>query len=60
MNTSAAKGQLMGKVMAQSKGKPRTPPKTVDIPPKYSDPKTSGLKTTVAKGENKFDIVIAK
>jgi hypothetical protein len=30
------------------------------VPAKYADPASSGIKTTVNKGENKFDIVIPK
>ena len=32
------------------------PPQTVPIPPRYRDPKTSGLTLTVEEGENRYDI----
>jgi hypothetical protein len=60
VNTRAAKGQYVSKVMAESKGKGRSPAKFVDLPAKYHDQETSGLKTTVNKGVNTFDIVIPK
>lgn len=60
VNTAAAKGQMMGKAMGQAQGKAKTPLKMLDVPAKYGDPVTSGLKTTVQKGPNTFDIVISK
>ncbi len=60
VNTAAAKGQAIGKAMAQTKGKAKGPPKILDVPPKYADPATSGLKTTITKGTNTFEIVIPK
>ena len=59
VNTDAGKGQMMSRVMAQSQGKGRLP-KVVEVPAKYFDPSTSGLKTTINKGENTYDIVIGK
>lgn len=35
-------------------------PKSTPLPDKYTDPSTSPIKTTIVKGENKFDIVIPK
>jgi hypothetical protein len=60
VNTMAAKGQHISKVMAESKGKGRSPSKFVDVPAKYHDQETSGLKTTIKKGVNIYDIVIPK
>jgi hypothetical protein len=60
VNTTAAKGEYVGKVMAESKGKGRSPSKFVDVPTKYHDHETSGLKTTIQKGVNTHDIVIPK
>jgi len=58
VNTDAGKGQLMSRMMSQSKGKGRVMPRVMDVPAKYFEAETSGLKTTVNKGENTFDIVI--
>ncbi len=60
VNTTAAKGAYVSKVMAESKGKGRSPSRFVDVPAKYHDQETSGLKTTVTKGVNTYDIVIPK
>jgi len=58
VNTEAGKGQLMSKMMSQAKGKGRVMPRIIDVPAKYFEPAGSGIKTTVNKGENTFDIVI--
>jgi len=60
VNTDAGKGQMMSRVMAQSQGKAKALPKVVEVPAKYFDPIKSGIKTTVNKGENTFDIVISR
>ena len=60
VNTEAGKGQAMGKFMAQSQGKGKGAPRIVDVPSKFADPAKSGIKTTINKGENKFDIVIPR
>jgi hypothetical protein len=60
VNTDAGKGQAMGQFMAQSQGKGKGAPRIVDVPGKFADPARSGIKTTVNKGENKFDIVIPR
>ncbi len=61
VNTAAGRGQMMGKVIAKSQGKADGPvPKFIDVPAKYADATTSGINTTVNKGANTFDIVIAK
>jgi hypothetical protein len=63
VNTEAAKGQLMGQFMAQSLNKEKggkAPPRIIDVPAKYADPNKSGIKTTINKGPNTFDIVIPR
>jgi hypothetical protein len=61
VSTEAGKGQMMGKMVAQAQGKGEgKPPKLINVPAKYADPATSGIKTTVNKGENTFNIVIPK
>src|SRR5262249_39329163 len=62
VNTEAAKGQMQSKIMARSASKEKGPPlpKAIDVPAKFSDPNTSTIKTTIEKGENKYDIVIAE
>ena len=61
VNTAAGKGQMTGKMMAQSSGKGGKPlPKMIDVPARYADPGTSGITTSITKGENKFDVVIPK
>jgi hypothetical protein len=60
VNTAAGKGQAMGKLMAQSQGKAKGAPRIVDVPSKYADPNKSGIKTTIVKGDNHFDVVIPK
>jgi hypothetical protein len=66
VNTSAARGDFTSRSMSRGArgGDPRemkmAPLKFVDVPGKYADPETSGLKTTTSKGENTFDVVIPK
>jgi hypothetical protein len=60
VNTDAAKGMLMGKAMQASKGKATGAPKITEVPRMYHDPNTSGIKTTVNKGQNTFDIIVPK
>jgi hypothetical protein len=68
VNTAAAQGQYQSKMMAsgvykgpEAKGKGRVVGlKFIQIPQKYYDPDTSGIKTTVNKGANTFDITIPK
>ena len=45
---------------AKSKGKAKVDLKFTKVPAKFFDPTTSGLKTTIKKGVNTYDIVIAK
>src|SRR5262245_57926211 len=58
VNTEAGKGQAIGKMMAQSQGKPRGTLKLVDVPRRFADPAKSGIKTTISKGPNTHHIVI--
>jgi hypothetical protein len=60
VNTDAGKGQLMSRAMSQSKGKAKGLPKVVELPAKFQNPGQSGLKTTVNKGPNEYNIVIPK
>jgi len=60
VNTDAGKGQLMSRAMSQSKGKAKGLPRVVELPPKYQNPGQSGIKTSVNKGANEFNIVIPK
>jgi len=60
VNTSAARGDFQSKIMAQSQAKAKTQPKFIEVPAKYFDPEKSGLKTTITKGANTYDIVIPK
>jgi hypothetical protein len=55
VNVKAGEGALMGAKMAGKKV-----PKSTPLPDQYTDPSTSPIKTTIEKGENKFDIVIPK
>lgn len=62
VNTDAGKGQLMSKSMARTAGKDKGKPipKVIDVPARYHDPNMSGIKTTISKGPNQFDIVITR
>lgn len=69
VNSDAGRGMFMSKSMAagayagpdaKGAGKKKVDVKFIEVPKKYFDPTTSGLKTTIAKGENKFDIIIPK
>ena len=60
VNTDAGKGKAMGEAMAAAQGKAKGPPKILDVPRQFADPTTSGIKTTVNKGENAFDIVVPR
>jgi hypothetical protein len=53
VNSDAGKGQLMSRRMAKE-----AVPKIPNVPYRYTDPTTSGIKTTIAKGENTFNIEI--
>ena len=59
VNTEAGKGQMMSRNMARSAGKQQGPlPKLVDVPMRYTDPNSSGITTSIEKGENTFPIEI--
>ena len=61
VNTEAERGNAIGQAMARSKGVGSgAAPKFTNLPSKYQDPETSGVTTTVKKGKNEFDIVLAK
>jgi hypothetical protein len=69
VNTAAARGDFQSAVMAAGamtggpegkSGRKRVNVKFIDVPPKYYDPATSGLGTTVSKGVITYDIVIPK
>jgi len=55
VNTDAARGAMMGEMMASKKGAGKTP-EFVGVAKKYFDPKTSGITTTISDGANTFDI----
>jgi hypothetical protein len=59
VNTDAGKGAAMGRAMAAG-GKGKGAPKIIEVPKKYADPNTSGIKTTINTGPNTYDIVIPK
>jgi hypothetical protein len=59
VNTDAGKGAMKSRQMAQSQGKQKGPlPKMVDVPAKYANPNSSGITTTIEKGENTFAVQI--
>jgi hypothetical protein len=65
VNTNAGRGDYQSAMMAggvykgpEGKGKGKVNVKFIDVPEKFADPATSGLKHTLAAGENKHDIVI--
>ena len=60
VNTEAGKGQAMGKAMAAAQGKAKGPPRIIDVPSRFADPSTSGIKTTIKEGANVFNIVIPR
>jgi len=55
VNVEAGKGEQMSKIMSGQKV-----PKATNVPAKYGEPTTAGIKTMIAKGENTYDIVIPK
>jgi hypothetical protein len=59
VNTDAGKGAAMGRAMA-AQGKGKGAPKIIEVPKKFADPSTSGIKTKINKGPNTYDIVIPK
>jgi hypothetical protein len=55
INVKAGEQQLMTKKMQGL-----SVPKVTNVPAKYTEPATSGIKTTINKGDNTYDIVIPK
>ena len=67
VNTDAATGDFTSASLAagsykgpESKGVAKVDIRFTKVPAKFFDPTTSGLKTTIKKGVNTYDIVIAK
>jgi hypothetical protein len=67
VNTNAGQGDYKAATMAggaykgpDGKGRGKVNLKFVEVPLKFAEPATSGLKHTLADGENKHDIVIKK
>ncbi len=61
INTEAERGNFIGQSMARSKGVATGPAlKFIALPAKYWDADTSGVTTTVKKGQNTFNIVLKK
>jgi hypothetical protein len=60
VNTEAGKGQAFGKFMAAAQGKAKGAPRIVEVPGRFANPATSGIKTTINEGANTFDIVIPR
>lgn len=59
VNTAAGRGAMRGRMMARGKSKEPLPA-VIDVPDKYANPNTAGIKTTVNPGANTFDIVLSK
>jgi hypothetical protein len=60
VNTDAGKARAKGLSQAQSQGKAKGAPRIVEVPNRFADPAKSGIKTTVNKGTNTFDIAIPR
>ena len=65
VNTEAAKGQMMGEMMARSvpgsKGEDSpAAPAFLDVPKQFWDPETSGITITLQKGVNAHNIVLTE
>ncbi len=61
VNTEAVRSNMIGQQMARAKGVSTGPAlKFISVPAKYAEPDTSGITTTIKKGKNTFDIVLAK
>lgn len=64
VNTAAAKGRIMGQLMAKKQKGPTGAsaqavggtPELVEIPEKYHSPQTSGIETVIKEGANTLDI----
>jgi hypothetical protein len=60
VDTETGKSMARGKAKAQGQGKAKGAPRIIDVPKQFADPAKSGIKTTVNKGANTFDIVIER
>ena len=61
VNTEAGKGMMRGRQMAAAQGKQKVSlPRLVDVPRRYADPTSSGIKTNIEKGPNSFNIDIPR
>ena len=61
VDSEAARGQAIGRLMTKTRGKgDKGTIKVLELPLKYKDPEKSGMKTTIVKGPNTFDIVIPR
>ena len=61
VNTEAVRSNMIGQQMARAKGVATGPaPKFISLPSKYWDADTSGVTTTIKRGKNTFDIVLAR
>jgi hypothetical protein len=60
VSSEAGKGQAMGRIMAAGRGQGKAAPKIVDVPKQYENPKSSGIKTSIQKGPNTFDVVVPR
>jgi hypothetical protein len=58
VDTETGKSMARGKAMAQ--GKAKGAPRIIDVPKQFADSAKSGIKTTVNKGANTFDIIIER
>jgi hypothetical protein len=60
VDTEAGKGQATGRMVAKAHGRGNGGPRIIDVPKQFADPATSGIKTTINKGSNEYDIKIPK
>lgn len=66
VNTNAGRGDYQTAIMGsvnkgpEAKGKGKTDIKFLEVPAKFADPTTSGIKFTVNKGSNTFNIEIPR
>ena len=66
VNTDAGRGDYQTAIMGgtykgpDGKGVGKTGIRFIEVPKKFAEPTTSGIKTTIAKGPNTFNIEIAR
>jgi hypothetical protein len=60
VNTMAAQGEYQSKSRSAALDKSKPAPKFINVPAKYFDPDSSGLRTTISKGTNTYNIEIPK